>query len=147
MKESMIQEALALFEQRGEKAVEEINAIMNNWEFTNSVSEYRKVDKLSSMVEKYGESPEQILIKKEERMVLLHFVCWLKGYLQAISDKAWNIWRDSVIYGMSYKQCAKKYNISISTVGAYKIRYNNRIKQALPLYYEQFGNLENYLKE
>lgn len=146
MKESMIQEALALFEQRGEKAVEEINAIMNNWEFTNSVSEYRKVDKLSSMVEKYGESPEQILIKKEERMVLLHFVCWLKGYLQTISDKAWDIWRDNVIYGMSYKQCAKKYNIGISTVGGYKTRYNKRIKEALPLYYEQFGNLENYLK-
>ena len=28
MKESMIQEALALFEQRGDSAVEEINAIM-----------------------------------------------------------------------------------------------------------------------
>ena len=31
MKESMIQEALALFEQRGDSAVEEINAIMRNW--------------------------------------------------------------------------------------------------------------------
>ena len=47
----MIQEALALFEQRGDSAVEEINAIMRNWEFTNSVAEYRKVDKLSAMVE------------------------------------------------------------------------------------------------
>ena len=104
----MIQEALALFEQRGDSAVEEINAIMRNWEFTNSVAEYRKVDKLSAMVERYGDSPEKIIIRKEERMMLLHFVCWLKVFLKQVRPLMWYVWRDTVIYGMSIKQCDKE---------------------------------------
>ena len=146
MKESMIQEALALFEQRGDNAVEEINVIMKNWEFTNSVAEYRKVDKLSAMVERYGDSPENIVIRKEERMMLLHFVCWLKVYLKQVRPLMWYVWRDTVIYGMSIKQCAKKYKITESSAKNCKSACKQNIKRALPLYYAQFGNLEEYLK-
>ena len=146
MKESMIQEALALFEQRGDSAVEEINAIMRNWEFTNSVAEYRKVDKLSAMVEKYGDSPEKIIIRKEERMMLLHFVCWLKVYLKQVRPLMWYVWRDTVIYGMSIKRCAKKYKITESSAKNCKSACKQNIKRAFPLYYAQFGNLEEYLK-
>lgn len=147
MKESMIQEALALFEQRGEKAIEEINAIVEKWEYTNSVDEYRKVDKLSSMVEKYGVSPEQILIRKEEQMMILRFVCWLHVYLKSIRPVFWYIWRDTVIYGLSTKQCASKYKFRSRTIAKYKRIANQKAQEALPLYYAQFGNLEKYLRD
>lgn len=146
MKESMIQEALALFEQRGKQAVEEINSIMNAWEYTNSVSEYRKVDKLSSLVEKYGASPEQIVIRKEEQRYLLHFVCWLQTHLRNVKPIMWYIWRDAVIYGQNTKELAKKYQISTKTVNRWKVKCRKQISKALPFYYAQFGNLEEYLK-
>ena len=80
-------------------------------------------------------------------MMLLHFVCWLKVYLKQIRPLMWYVWRDTVIYGMSIKQCAKKYKITESSAKNCKAACRNNIKRALPLYYAQFGNLEEYLKD
>lgn len=146
MKESMIQEALMIYEQRGDTAVEEINAIMKNWEYTNTVAEYRKVDKLSSLVERYGDSAEAIIIRKEERMMLLHFVCWFKRYLYQVRPLFWYVWRDSIVFGLNREQCAAKYGISKKYVTKIRTKCKEYLKKAKPLYYEQFGDLEEYLK-
>lgn len=148
MKESMIQEAITLFEHLGDKALEEINFAMKSWEYTNSVNEYRKVDKLSKLfLERFSKSPEEIYIKKEEHLMLLHFALWLKSYLSSSNKMSWEIWRDSVIFGMSTQEIMDKYNIKNNQI-VYKRRKKiyQDIKTALPLYYEQYLNLEEYMK-
>lgn len=148
MKESMIQEAITLFEHLGDKALEEINFAMKSWEYTNSVNEYRKVDKLSKLfLERFGKSPEEIYIKKEEQLMLLHFALWLKSYLSSSNKMSWEIWRDSVIFGMSTQEIMNKYNIKNNQI-VYKRRKKiyQDIKTALPLYYEQYLDLEEYMK-
>ena len=66
MKESMIQEAITLFEHLGDKALEEINFAMKSWEYTNSVNEYRKVDKLSKLfLERFGNLQKRFILKKK----------------------------------------------------------------------------------
>lgn len=148
MKESMIQEAITLFEHLGDKALEEINFAMKSWEYTNSVNEYRKVDKLSKLfLERFGKSPEEIYIKKEEHLMLLHFALWLKSYLSSSNKMSWEIWRDSVIFGMSTQEIMDKYHIKNNQI-VYKRRKKiyQDIKTALPLYYEQYLDLEEYMK-
>ena len=148
MKESMIQEAITLFEHLGDKALEEINFAMKSWEYTNSVNEYRKVDKLSKLfLERFSKSPEEIYIKKEEHLMLLHFALWLKSYLSSSNKMSWEIWRDSVIFGMSTQEIMDKYNIKNNQI-VYKRRKKiyQDIKTALPLYYEQYLDLEEYMK-
>ena len=91
MKESMIQEALALYDQRGNEAVKEINRNMVQWEYSNDVNELRKADKLfSRMAQKYGRSPEEILLEKEKRVKILHFLLWVRQYMLAQSRTEWD---------------------------------------------------------
>lgn len=146
MKESIIQEALALFEQRGDKAIDEINAIQNMYEYKKTIDEYRTVDKLALIYNEYSKSPEDILIKKEEHLYLLHFVCWLKKYLSLTKPNLWETWRDSVIFGLDNQTLAKKYKVKPQAISKRKNFINKLIKKALPLYYEQYLNLEEYLK-
>lgn len=148
MKESMIQEAITLFDHVGDKALEEINFAMKSWEYTNSVNEYRKVDKLSQLFfEKYSKSPEEIYIKKEEQLVLIHFAMWLKQYLSSMDPVSWGIWRDTIIYGLSTKEMMKKYGITRdSKLYQRRKKILKYIEAGLPLYYEQYLNLEEYMK-
>ena len=79
--------------------------------------------------------------------MLLHFALWLKSYLSSSNKMSWEIWRDSVIFGMSTQEIMDKYNIKNNQI-VYKRRKKiyQDIKTALPLYYEQYLDLEEYMK-
>ena len=79
--------------------------------------------------------------------MLIHFALWLKAYLSSSNKMSWEIWRDSVIFGMSTQEIMDKYHIKNNQI-VYKRRKKiyQDIKKGLPLYYEQYLNLEEYMK-
>lgn len=148
MKESMIQEALALYDQRGNEAVKEINRNMVQWEYSNDVNELRKADKLfSRMTQKYGRSPEEILLEKEKRVKILHFLLWVRQYMLAQSSTEWEMWRDWIVTGDRVSKIAKKHDMLPDTARHLLLKITKRIRSVIPYYDMQYGSLEEYLKD
>lgn len=148
MKESMIQEAIALYDERGDESIEEINRIMNQWEYTNGVNELRKAEKLfSRLVNHYSSSPEEILLKKEEQEKILHFLLWVKRFLQTQSEEDWQLWRAWIIEGIKPKELAYLFHIPYSSIHNRLNRITRDVQGVIHLYDEEFGSLQVYLED
>ena len=146
MKESMIQEALLLYSQMGDNAVDEINKVMNVFESRVDTDEIKKKKKLLAIYDDKVSSPEDILVNREKSKYITHFFIWLEHYIKGVGELNWNIWRDFYLYGLKMSEVCKKYNISRRSANSRKARTNAFIQSILPLYYEQFIDLREYIK-
>lgn len=146
MKESMIQEALLLYSQMGNNAVDEINKVMNVFESRVDTDEIKKKKKLLAIYDDEVSSPEDILVNREKSKYITHFFIWLEHYIKGVDELNWNIWRDFYLHGLKMSEVCKKYNISRRSANSRKARTNAFIQSILPLYYEQFIDLREYIK-
>lgn len=148
MIDKMIAEALYMYEQKGEKALFEISRNLEQNEYTDSVNEIRKAERIAARIErKYGKSPEEILIEREERAKIIHFLAWLKPLILNKSEEEWQIWRDVVLLGKSVKQVAKERGLSVSCVYKRNRSVMKLIKEMTKYYDEQYGSLKEYLED
>jgi len=104
VKESILLEAISMYEDKGLDAIEEINRTTAIYEYSLKVEELRIAEKIFKTL-KYGEntngkSPEDILIDKEEKERIFHFACWVMDYLKTQNPNYWdakNVNTDNVV--------------------------------------------------
>lgn len=142
----MIQEALTMFEERGDDAINEINRNVRQWEYMNSIGELRKSEKLFDRItRKYGKSPEEIYLDKEKNQKILHYILWVRDYMCCLSKEDWKLWAEWIIKGRSYTYMSKKYGYELSGLRKKLLKITDKIRDITPLYDKQFGSLYEYL--
>ena len=150
MKESILLEAISMYEDKGADAIEEINRTTAIYEYSLKVEELRIAEKIFKTL-KYGEnvsgkSPEEILIDKEEKERIFHFACWVMDYLKTQNPNYWELFRDRFILGISIERMAKKYNKSKSVMYKTTKRVITEVNSVIKLYDEEYGSLKDYLE-
>lgn len=147
MSNKMIVDALYLFENRGEDAIPEINRLCDLQMYSDDADQRRIIGKFVNKVGRiYGRSPEEILIEKEEKEKVLHFLNWIKTLAISLGDDSWELWRDRVVYGESLKSLTKKYEGKESDISKRVKRIHGKIKKAIPYYNAEYGDILEYLK-
>lgn len=147
MSNKMIADALYLFENRGEDAIPEINRLCDLQMYSDDADQRRIIGKFVNKVGRiYGRSPEEILIEKEEKEKVLHFLNWIKTLAISLGGDSWELWRDRVVYGESLKSLTKKYEGKESDISKRVKRIHGKIKKAIPYYNAEYGDILEYLK-
>lgn len=151
MRESMLIEAIAMYEKFGDSAIDLITRANATYEHSRAIDELRKADRASERLReliyrKYSKNPEEIYLKKEQDEYILHFVLWVKKMVKSYSEKDWSAFERFVVEGKKLREIAKEDNISIQEVKQKLMRARKRIKELVPLYNEQFGDIKDYLE-
>lgn len=147
MSKHMIEDLLYLYEQDPAQALIDYEDNTNRHEYILDVQANRIKSKLMDKVQQiYSKSPEELLIEKEEKEKILHFILWVKHIICEEDRDSWDIWERLVVYKENAEQIGVDYDKTRKEV--YKIRNNvyGKIKKYIPYYNEQFGDLKEYLK-
>lgn len=129
-----------------EDVCDNITRITNKAEYYLDTKENRKKEKITLYKYGYirlGKSPEDVIIEWEEKEKIFHFLTWLRAVL---GEYDWYIFCQSEIYGKPKRQIAEEEGRCIGNIFRRLAKIKKYIKKALPLYYEQFGNLQEYLE-
>lgn len=129
-----------------EDVCDNITRITNKAEYYLDTKENKKKEKITLYKYGYiklGKSPEDVIIGWEEKEKIFHFLTWLKSVL---GEYDWYIFCQSEIYGKPKRQIAEEEGMYIGNIFRRLSKIKKYIKKALPLYYEQFGNLKEYLE-
>ena len=92
---------------------------------------------------KFSKSPEEIVIGWEESEKILHFIDWIRSVL---TEREWEIFSKYTLRTGTATKAAEEAGISRGELYRRLSVINHRIKQAIPYYTEQFGDLYEYLK-
>lgn len=123
-----------------------IERITRKEELCEDIREYRKKKKVTDC--KYGyiklsKSPEDIVVSWEEKESIFHFLQWLRLIL---GENDWDIFCQSVVHGKPKRVIAEERGVDINSIFGKLKTIKKKIGQALPYYYDQFGNLQEYLR-
>lgn len=145
--DKMIFEAIDLIEQRGEDGIKEVNRNMKQWEYSRDLDEIRKAEKILNKLEKkHGRSPEEILIEREEREKIVHFLLWVRDLIKAKDPIDWDIFKSHVVNGTKVRDLAKKYGYSEDGIRQKIARAIRLVEEMEPYYAEQYGGIKEYLQ-
>lgn len=129
----------------GEDVCDNITRLTKREEFIKDVNENRKKEKLTNKYQyvKFSKSPEEIVIGWEESEKILHFIDWIRSVL---TEREWEIFSKYTLRTGTATKAAEEAGISRGELYRRLSVINHRIKQAIPYYTEQFGDLYEYLK-
>lgn len=124
-----------------------IERITRKEELTKDIRENRTKEKITN--KKYGyirlsKSPEDVVIEWEQQEKIFQFLTWLRLML---GENDWHLFCQYAIYGKSKRQIAEDEGKNINSIRSKFRTINKKLAEGLPLYYQQFGNLQEYLKE
>ncbi|KGF47550.1 hypothetical protein HMPREF0872_03905 [Veillonella montpellierensis DNF00314] len=148
MKDRMIEHAFYLYEQQGDKCIHEINRIQRQAEYLTDINQKRLIDKITAKLEnKISISPEEILIERERKGKVLHFIQWIKKLvINELGIDDWKLWRDKNLYGENASTLSKRYKLDKKDVYKNNKKTYRLIRNAIPLYSKEFGDIKEYLQ-
>lgn len=93
----------------------------------------------------YCQSAEKTVLDREREKKIIHFFSWIQSIL---TEEEWKMWSMYITdHKLTFKDIGEIFNKSQITANRKVNAITKKIRKLVPLYDEQFGNLQEYLED
>ena len=125
------------------EAIKKLKSIETNHDRQEDYTQYRVSNRITETFPDvmYSNSPEDIVIAKERIEVLSEYIEWIS---QLLGGTDWQLFKDYVLHGMSYKAIADKYDMTVQASRS-NIQHSLKIVRATTPFYKM--DIKEYLED